>query len=192
MTMSLKIGVIVGSTRPTRAGRQVADWFMDEVKNTPDVEFVLLDLKEIDLPFLNEPGLPAQADYKNESTKKWSDMVEPLDGFVLVTPEYNHAVAAPLKNALDILYNEWNRKPVAFVGYGALGAARAIEQLVGAVTALGMAPLNSSGKTINIVEIWAAFDEDGQLKPDHIKSGNPEKVVDNLVWWANALKAARK
>lgn len=189
--MSLKIGVIVGSTRPTRVGRKVADWFMGQVAATPDVEFVVLDLTEIDLPFLNEPGLPSQGDYKQESTKKWSAMIEPLDGFILVTPEYNHSMAAPLKNALDTLYNEWARKPVAFVGYGALGAARSIEQLISTVTALQMAPLNSSGKGMNIIEIWAAFDDEGNIKPEYIKSGNPEKLVDNLVWWAKALQAAR-
>lgn len=118
-------------------------------------------------------------------------MIEPLDGFVLMTPEYNHSVVAPLKNALDTLYSEWARKPVAFVGYGALGAARSIEQLISTVTALQMAPLNSSGKGMNIIEIWAAFDDAGNIKPDHIKSGNPEKLTENLVWWAKALQTAR-
>jgi NAD(P)H-dependent FMN reductase len=187
--MSLKIGVILGSTRPNRVGRKVADWFMKQVKDAPDFEFTLLDLAEINLPFLNEPKSPSQGDYQQEHTKKWSATIDALDGFVFVTAEYNHGIPAPLKNALDTVYHEWNRKPAAFVGYGGLGGARAIEQLVEVTARVGMAPLSIG--TMNIMNVWAAFDDNGVPKPDHV-DGNFTKFIDNLHWWTQALKTARE
>lgn len=187
--MSLKIGVIVGSTRPTRVGRRVADWFMQQIANTPDMEFQLLDLAEINLPFLNEPKSPSMGDYVHAHTKKWAATIDALDGFILVTAEYNHGIPAPLKNALDTVYHEWARKPVAFVGYGGLGGARAIEQLIEVTARMEMAPI--SVNTVNIMNVWAAFDDKGNLKPDHVE-GHPEKVLAKLAWWGNTLKAARQ
>lgn len=187
--MSLKIGIIVGSTRPSRVGRTIADWFYDQVKDTPDVQFDILDLKEENLPFLDEPGLPSAGNYQNESTKRWGAKVDQYDGYIIVTPEYNHGVAAPLKNALDTIYSEWRRKPVAFVGYGAMGGARAIEQLVQIVTQLNMIPASSTA--INIFDVWAAIDDDGQVKPENTR-GNADKLVENLLWLTKALKVARE
>lgn len=183
--MSTKIGIIVGSTRPTRVGRTIADWLYNQVKDTPDVSFDIIDLKEVNLPFLDEPGLPSAGNYQNEHTKKWGEKIAQYDGYIFVTPEYNHGIAAPLKNAIDTIHAEWDRKPVAFVGYGALGGARAIEQLVQVTAQINMVPLPSSA--INIIDVWAAIDDQGQVRPENMR-GKVDNLTDKLVWWTNVLK----
>ncbi|MEO8785018.1 MAG: NAD(P)H-dependent oxidoreductase, partial [Candidatus Saccharimonadales bacterium] len=115
-------------------------------------------------------------------------MIAPLDGFVLVASEYNHGYAANLKNALDFLHAEWAKKPVAFVGYGSLGAVAAIEQLVNITAQLNMVP--SPSTAVKIIDAWGALDESGAVKADHIR-GQVDNLVKSLVWWAETLKAAR-
>lgn len=186
--MSVKIGVIVASTRPARAGRHIADWFMDQVSGSDGVIFDLIDLKEEDLPFLPEPKSAASGEYEKDSTKKWSEKINQYDGYVFVTAEYNNGPPAPLKNALDTLYHEWDRKPVAFVGYGGYGATRAVEQLVDSTAKIGMVPLSKT--FVGVIKVWEALDSNNKVKPEFVM-GNPEKMVENLKWWAETLKAAR-
>jgi len=186
--MSLKIGVIVSSTRPTRVGRQVADWFMSKVSATEGVEFELIDLKEWDLPFLSEPKSPSSGEYSLESSKKWSTKVTKLDGFVFVTAEYNNGPPAPLKNAIDSLYKEWDRKPVAFVGYGTYGATRAVEQLVDIVAKVGMMPLSKT--FVGLLSPWGAISPEGKINEDYVQ-GNVDSLVENLKWWAELLQPVR-
>lgn len=187
--MSLKIGVIVGSNRPIRTGRKVAEWFMSEVENADGTEFELIDLAEVNLPYLDEPSLPSQGDYQHEHTKKWGEKVDGYDGFVFVTPEYNSGYTAVLKNAIDSIYSEWGKKPVAFVGYGALGATRSIEQLVAITAKINMVPRPMT--SVKIVESWAFFNEKGQADPAKVK-GDPKNLVEDLLWWATTLKEARE
>lgn len=189
--MSLKIGVMISSTRPTRVGPKIADWFMNEVKKYPDLQFDLIDLAEINLPFLDEPESPSTGNYAHEHTKKWSKLVDSYDGFVWITAEYNHGYPAPLKNAIDSAYHEWAKKPVAFVGYGGMGGARAIEQLVNVAAQLHMMPLSGTSNTVRIMEVWSAFDDQGQLKPEFIK-GHVEGLVSELTWWTKVLAEARR
>lgn len=186
--MNLKIAVIVGSNRPIRAGRKVADWFMGQIANTPGVQFDLIDMVEVNLPFLNEPKSPIVGQYEHEHTKQWSTTIQQYDGYIWVTSEYNHGYPAALKNAVDSLFHEWAHKPVAFVGYGGLGGARAIEQLVSVAARVNLAPITVH--TVNIVNIWSAFAEDGALKPEHVH-GDIAKTIEELRWWAEALKTAR-
>lgn len=186
--MSVKIGVIVSTTRPTRAGRKVADWFMAQVAGAEGLEFKLLDLQEWNLPFLSEPESPSSGKYSQELTKKWSAAVAELDGFVFVTAEYNNGPPAPLKNAIDTLYHEWDRKPVAFVGYGTYGATRAVEHLVNNTAKIGMVPIAKS--FVGILSPWESITEDGQVKPEFVH-GKIEGLIENLRWWAEVLKTAR-
>ena len=123
----IKIGIILGSTRPNRSGEQVATWVHDLASRRSDAEFELLDLRDYPLPHLDEPLPPSMGQYQNEHTKRWSATVASFDGFVMVTPEYNHSTSAVLKNALDYLYAEWNNKAAGFVSYGLAGGARAAE-----------------------------------------------------------------
>ncbi len=187
--MTLKIAVIVGSTRPSRVGRKIADWFVDQVSDTPDVKFTLIDLADVNLPFLDESNLASMQQYQREHTKKWSKLIDSFDGYVFVTPEYNHGYPASLKNAIDYLYNEWARKPVAFVGYGALGGSATLEHLVPVVAQIGMVPL--LGTSVKVIDVWGAFDEEGNFSEGNLRGSSPEKLMDNLVWWAKVLQKAR-
>lgn len=126
----MKIGIIIGSTRPGRIGEGVARWVYDHAARRTDAEFALIDLKEFRLGLLDEPTVPGAANrqYANPATRRWGETVDAYDGFVFVTPEYNHGVPAAFKNAVDLIYPEWNHKTVAFVGYGVDGGVRAVEQ----------------------------------------------------------------
>ncbi len=187
--MSVKIGVIIGSTRPTRVGKTVTDWFVGQVKDTPDVELEVIDLAEENLPFLNEPQSPLTGVYEHERTKQWSEKIAGLDGFIIVTAEYNHGYPAPLKNAIDMLFHEWGNKPVAFVGYGGLGGGRAIEQLIPVVARVNMVPL--AANTMNVLNVWTAIDDSGNVKPESVM-GDKTQLMEKLVWWANLLRDAQK
>src|SRR5438477_9317675 len=125
----LKIGIIVGSTRPGRKAAAVAKWVHDILKNRKDAEFEIVDIEDYKLPLLDEPVPPTMHQYSKPHTKTWSAKIAELDAFVFVTPEYNHATSAALKNAIDFLFAEWNNKAAGFVGYGSAGGARAIENL---------------------------------------------------------------
>src|SRR5262249_39119367 len=120
-----RIGIILGSTRPNRNGEQVAKWVLDIASHRDDAEFELLDLRDYPLPPPDEPVPPALGQYQNDHTKQWAAKIASFDGFVIVTPEYNHGTSGVLKNAIDFLFAEWNNKAVGFVSYGGGGRAPA-------------------------------------------------------------------
>lgn len=182
--MSAKIGVIISSTRPTRVGHHVANWFLENVKSVDNLDFEVVDLKDVDLPFLSEKESPMTGKYDSETVKEWSKTIDGYDGFVMVMAEYNNLPTAPLINALDTLYHEWARKPVAFVGYGTLGAARAIEHMVTMTAKLNMIPL--SANTVGIIEPWSAIDQEGKIDETFVK-GQVQGLVENLSWWISKL-----
>ncbi len=186
--MSVTIGVILGSTRPQRAGAAVAKWFMGQTTSTEDVKFELIDLEEVNLPLLDEPIPPSAGKYQNEHTKKWSETINRLDGFIVVTAEYNHSVPGALKNALDFLYQEWNHKPIGYVSYGsAAGGSRAVEHLRLIAVEQKMVPVRDQ---VLIPVIWEAV-QDGVLNPEFVK-GDPQKLIDEVIWWAKLLQPARQ
>jgi NAD(P)H-dependent FMN reductase len=125
----LRIGVILGSTRPGRLGEQVADWVMEHVEDRKDAQYGLIDLIDHPLPHLDEPVPPSMGRYKHDHTRQWAEVIDGFDGFVVVTPEYNHSIPGVLKNAFDYLYAEWNDKAIGFVSYGSAGGVRAVEHL---------------------------------------------------------------
>jgi NAD(P)H-dependent FMN reductase len=143
---SLKIQIILGSTRQNRFSEKPARYIASELKKRDDVQVELIDLKDWPLPFFDEPVSPAgnQGKYANELGKKWAAKVGEADAYIFVTPEYNHGYPAVLKNALDWVFPEWNHKPVGFVGYGNAGGARAIEQLRQVVIELQMLPIRNA------------------------------------------------
>lgn len=188
--MALKIGVIIGTTRPGRNGEKVTEWFKSITNVYTGVEFDYIDLAEVGLPFYDEPVPPSMSNrqYKNEHTKAWSARIDALDGFVIITPEYNRGPAAVLKNALDFLNPEWNNKPVAFIGYGANGAVRAIEQLRSNAIELQMNPIREHVA----LPIFNFFQEDGSIAiPDNFNA-TAVAMLDQLKWWASTLKSARQ
>src|ERR1700745_123712 len=134
-----RIGIILGSTRPNRNGEQVAKWVYDIASRRSDAEFELIDLRDYPLPHLDEPLPPSMGQYHNEHTRQWADKIASFDGFVMVTPEYNHSTSGVLKNAIDYLYAEWNNKAVGFVSYGGGGGAPGGEHVRPVVGELAMA-----------------------------------------------------
>lgn len=188
MTKKLKIGVIVASTRPVRMGRQVADWVKEIIDQDTEAEYTFLDLADIQLPFLAEPKLPAQGDYQMGSTKAWAKNIGAQDGFLIVTPEYNHGYPAPLKNAIDTLYAEWTSKPVAYVGYGAMGAARSIEQLNNVFLQLDMHPLVKYATNILLFE---NLDDSGTFVATERHESSLLANLEALRKWSETLKSLR-
>jgi NAD(P)H-dependent FMN reductase len=154
-----KIGVIVASTRPGRSADKVKDWFMPQTDAFKDkARFELIDLKEVNLPFLDEPKSAMTGEYTLDHTKAWSEKIKGFDEFIIVTAEYNHGYPAPLKNALDYLYHEWANKPVAFVNYGyTASGTRATEQLRQVMVQLQMININTQ-VSISLPEFFAATD----------------------------------
>lgn len=158
-----QILVLLGSSRQGRNGAKVASWVMDSIASLAptNLTFTLCDLRSEQLPFLDDPIPPMMGQYSKGKVQDWADKISHYDGFLIVTPEYNHGYPAVLKNALDLIYKEWNGKPVAFVSYGAVsGGIRAVEQLRQVVIELRMIPLKDD---VSIPLIWAAFDDKGNL-----------------------------
>ncbi len=186
--MKPHIQIIVGTTRPNRVGRKIADWVYGLSKNRMAATYEFIDLAEVNLPLYNEPRSAMQNNYEFEHTKKWSEIVSRADGFIFVTGEYNHGIPASLKNAIDYLYHEWNHKTVAYVGYGGMGATRAVEHLLSVANELRMIPVRDR---VHIINVWSAFDENDQLKPEFIKD-DPQKLFDELEWLTAAIKSARE
>lgn len=183
-----KILVITGSTRPGRKGADVTKWFLEATKNTSDFEFTVADLAEIGLPMLDEPVPALFGKYQNEHTKAWAAQLTNADGFVLVTPEYNHGYPASLKNAIDYTYAEWNHKPVAFVSYGVMGGVRAVEQLKPVLSRLDAAPLDAQVALL----LDKHFTQNGSVAADEHVQNDLAAMLTSLSWWGEALKAARE
>src|ERR1700723_3713222 len=125
----IKVGIIVGSTWPGRKAAAIATWVHGLLKSRKDAEFEIVDIEDYKLPLLDEPVPPTMHQYSKPHTKTWSEKIASLDAYIFVTPEYNHATSAALKNAIDFLYHEWNNKAAGFVGYGGAGGVCAVESL---------------------------------------------------------------
>lgn len=186
----MKLKVIIASTRPGRKGPIIADWFVDHARNNADFDVEVLDLKKINLPFLDEPMHPKAGDYRKDHTKAWSRKIEEADAFVVITPEYNFGYPAALKNALDYLHHEWYGKAMGFVSYGGVsGGTRAVQEIKSPVTTLGMMPLTQA---VNIPFFWEFINEDGELQPNEITVGAADMMLKKLAEWAEALKGMRE
>jgi NAD(P)H-dependent FMN reductase len=184
----LTIGIIIGSTRPKRNGKAVGEWVYNMARERDKATYALIDLKEVDLPFLDEPKSPMQGDYKHTHTRSWSERIAPFDAFILVTPEYNHGTSAALKNALDFLYKEWNRKPVGFVSYGSDSGIRAVEQLRQVVVELRMAPI----RTQVSMSLYDDFKDFTEFEPRDVFVKKLPTLFDELEEWAAALVPLRE
>ena len=159
--MSKKIAIIISSTRPTRVGPDIADWFVRTVSNAPGADYEIVDLAKINLPFLDEPQTPSSGVYEKNHTKEWKAVVDSYDGFVFVTAEYNAGYPAPLKNALDYLGAEWHDKPAVIVSYGWSGGASAAAQLRQVLERLKMRP---TGVSPALFFNGETFNEKGKLE----------------------------
>lgn len=182
-----RIGIILGSTRPNRNGEQVARWVHDIASQRSDAEFELVDLRDYPLPHLDEPLPPSMGQYQNDHTKKWADTIGSFDGFVIVTPEYNHSTSGVLKNAIDYLYAEWNNKAVGFVSYGSVGGARAAEHLRLVAGELQMADVRQQVA----LSLMTEFENFTTFKPHDYNLAALGVLLDQVVAWSTALAPLR-
>jgi NAD(P)H-dependent FMN reductase len=182
----IKIGVIVGSTRPGRKAPDVANWVLDIAGLRGDALFELVDIQDFNLPLLDEPVPPSMGRYTQPHTRAWAARIAGFDGFVFVTPEYNHATSGALKNAIDFLFKEWNNKAAGFVGYGSIGGARAIENLRLIMGELMVADVRAQAM-LTLHDDW----KDGAFDPREHHEAAVDAMLDQVVAWSVALKGLR-
>ena len=184
----LRIAIILGSTRPRRNGEAVARWVHRVAAKRTDAEFELVDIRDFNLPLLDEPVPPSLGQYSEMHTKIWAAKIDSFDAFVFVTPEYNHGISGALKNALDFVYREWNNKAAGFVSYGSAGGARAVEQLRLVMSELQIADVRAQV----LLSLYTDFEKMSVFKP----AGHQEKalmtMLDQVVTWGAALHAVRR
>ncbi|MFE2487687.1 NADPH-dependent FMN reductase [Streptomyces mirabilis] len=183
----LKIAIILGSTRPGRNGKGVADWVVDRAGARIGADYELVDLADYPLPHLDEAIPPSMGQYKGEHTKAWATKIAEFDGYIFVTPEYNHSTSGVLKNAIDYLYREWNNKAAAFVSYGSLGGARAIEHLRAVASELQMAHVRQQLS----FSLFTDFENFSVFKPGEQHDAAATMLFDQLESWARALQTVR-
>ena len=184
----LKVGIIVGSTRPGRKADTVARWVHDIARKRTDGDFEVVDIQDFNLPLLDEPVPPSMGQYSKPHTKAWAAKVDSFDAFVFVTPEYNHGTSGALKNAIDFLFAEWNNKAAGFVGYGSAGGVRAVEQLRLVMAEVQVATVRNQVA----LSLFTDFENFATFKPDprHEKSVNA--MLDQVLAWGGALRPLRK
>jgi NAD(P)H-dependent FMN reductase len=184
----VKIAVIVGSTRPGRKAEDVARWVMEIARLRSDAIYELVDIQDFNLPLLDEPVPPSMGQYSKPHTLKWAAKIDEYDGFVFVTPEYNHGTSAALKNAIDFLYKEWNNKAAGFVGYGSAGGARAVEQLRLVMGELQVADVRAQV----MLSLFTDFENFSTFKPAAHQEPAVTAMLDQVVSWSTALQTVRK
>ena len=186
-----KLAIIVSSTRAARFADKPTAWFSGLASQRTDAEFEVVDLRDFPMPFFDEVASNLYAPAQNEVAQRWQKKLTEFDGYIFITAEYNHAPTGVLKNAMDYAYPEWNKKPAAFVGYGSVGAARAIEQLRMIAVELQMAPTRTS---VNIqgADFFAVWQQGKDLSELTHLLPSVNTLLDEVVWWANALNTARE
>jgi NAD(P)H-dependent FMN reductase len=187
------ISVVVGSTRQGRFSEKPAQWIFQQLKNRDGVDARMLDLRDYPMPFFDQgtpPASPGRPPYEHEVVRKWTGAIAASDGFIFVTPEYNFGPPAVLKNAIDWVYPEWNRKAAAFVSYGGAMGARSVQQLRETAIEIQLAPIRSS---VHIpVDVLMAHFQGGDVDMGLAELEPRAKVMlDDLLWWTTALKTAR-
>jgi NAD(P)H-dependent FMN reductase len=183
----MRIGIILGSTRPGRLGESVARWVLDKARARGDAEYELVDVGAFNLPLLDEPVPASRHRYSKPHTQAWAEKIASFDGFVFVTAEYNHGVPAALKNALDFLYAEWNHKAAGFVGYGGSGGVRAVEQLRPVLAELQIADVAASVVLLTSLD----FTNYREFTPRPGAEAQLARTLDQVLAWAGALRPLR-
>jgi NAD(P)H-dependent FMN reductase len=189
--MAPKLAIVIGSTRPNRFADHPARWIHDHVARRGDAVAEILDLRDYPMPFFAEAASPTRAPVQNEVALRWQAKLRECDGFIVTAAEYNRGPTAVLKNALDYAYREYNEKPIAFVGYGGVGGARAVEQLRLIAIELQMAPIRHG---VHIAgPAYLGVVQEGKSLHDFEPLNQAAKLMlDQLMWWVAALKTARE
>jgi NAD(P)H-dependent FMN reductase len=184
----LKVAIIVGSTRPGRHSDAVAQWVYNIAGKRKDAEFEVVDIKDFNLPLLDEAIPPSQDKYCQTHTKVWAAKIDQFDAFVFITPEYNHSTSGVLKNAIDFIYKEWNNKAAGFVSYGSAGGARAVEQLRQIMAELQIADVRAQV----MLSLFTDFENFSVFKPAAFHEKSVNDMLEQLIAWGGALKTLRK
>jgi NAD(P)H-dependent FMN reductase len=184
----LRIAIIIGSTRPGRKGEAVARWAYEIARRRSDAEFELVDIKEFNLPLLDEPMPPSMGQYTHDHSRKWSAKIASFDAFVFVTPEYNHGTSGALKNAIDFLYGEWVNKAAGFIGYGGTSGARAVESLRLVMGELQVATVRAQVG----LSLFTDFENFSVFKPAFMHESALNSTIDQVIAWGEALKTLRE
>jgi NAD(P)H-dependent FMN reductase len=180
----LKVAVIIGSTRPGRNGEAVARWVHNLASKRSDAEFELVDLKDFDLPHLDEEMPAVTGQYNRPHTRKWAAKIASFDAYVFVTPEYNHSTSGVLKNAIDFLYAEWNNKAAGFVSYGVEGGNRAVEALRLVMGELQVADVRAQVALSLVTD----FENYSVLRPAAQREDMLTTMLDQVIAWGEALR----
>jgi NAD(P)H-dependent FMN reductase len=183
----MKIAIITGSTRPGRHSETIAKWVLEKASQRNDVEFELVDIASYNLPMYDEPIPPIRGSYVHEHSKIWSEKISSFDGYVFVTPEYNHSTSGALKNAIDFLYREWNDKAAGFVSYGGHGGIRAVEHLRLVMSEVMVATVRAQVT----FSMFTDFENFRTFKPNPTHESFLHTMLDQLVAWAGAMKPIR-
>jgi NAD(P)H-dependent FMN reductase len=185
----MNVAIILGSTRPGRIGEAVAQWVykIAQRRTDTDTRFELVDIKDFNLPLLDEPMPPSLGQYTQPHTKTWAAKIAEFDAFVFVTAEYNHGIPGALKNAIDYLFREWNHKAAGFVSYGNAGGARAVEQLRLVMAELRVADVRSQVA----LSIFTDFEHYTAFTPAPSREADVNRMIDEVVAWGAALKPLR-
>lgn len=184
----LRIAVVTGSTRPGRVNEAVSKWVFEIARRRSDAEIELVDIEDYNLPLLDEPVPPSMGMYSKDHTKRWAEKIASFDGFIFVTPEYNHGTSAALKNAIDYIYAEWNNKAAGFVSYGSAGGTRAVEHLRGVMAEIKIADVRAQV----MLSLFTDFENFTVFKPDPRHDAEIDTVLDQVIAWAGALKPLRQ
>jgi NAD(P)H-dependent FMN reductase len=180
--------IISSTVRPERKGPIVTEWIAEKARNNGNFNVEVLDLKEMDLPLMDEPLHPRFKKYEQEHTRRWSAKVEEADAFIFVTAEYDHNYPAPLRNALEFLYSEWGYKAAGIVSYGGVSAGtRAAKTLSGDLTSFRIVPLVEA---VNI-PFFTEFIEDGKLVPNEIMKKASDTMLKELARWTKGMMVIR-
>ena len=192
MSETTKLKIILGSIREGRFSEKIAPWVLEQVEKHPEFEAEVLDLRDYMMPFFDQKATPGSKlePYKNDAVARWTQKIAEADAYLLIMPEYNRSIPGVLKNALDWVYPEWNKKVAGFVGYGTVGGARAIEHARMVAVEVQMATVRQA---VNIFAHWTLQDEKGDVKQGTLTEfeRGAGTMLDQLAWWAKALKTAR-
>jgi len=191
----LKIAIIISSTRPTRFGDVPAKWILEKANARPEIAAEIVDIRDFDLPFFDEMASNAWMPSANQNAVKWQNKISEFDGYIFVAAEYNRSITGALKNAIDQAYTNWNKKVFGAVGYGTVGAARAIEHLRGIGVELQMVSTRSAVHIggADFMSVHPGFGGTKTLADLEASIGNSAKdMLDQVIWWGNATKAARE
>jgi len=191
MTTVPRIGIVIGSTRAARFADGPTNWLLNIADKRRDASFEIVDLRDYPMPFFEEDRSPAFVKPTNEAVAQWSERMAALDGYIFVTAEYNHSVTGVLKNALDYLYPEVNRKPATFLAYGSSGGARAVEHLRHILAEMQVATIKHTVH-VGMIEMLGMMRE-GKTMADFPYLVDPaEKMLDEITWWAKTLRSGRE